>query len=115
MAPNRGGMPMKADPGILAQLVAWGRDVPGFTVEHARDGLVLSHAFIDGVPDRHGHFVPGVGVHDGRSVYLLAMDLAWLFWLDDCSLWGAAPSARQGGRHVPPRSKGTNQRLPVPR
>lgn len=75
---------MKADPTILSQLLAWGRDVPGFTAEHARDGLTLSHAFVDGVTDARGRFVPGLGANDGRSVFLLAMDLAWIFWLDDC-------------------------------
>ena len=75
----------------LQELLAWGRGLEGFTETHARDGLVLAHGYIDGLPDSGGGWISGIGAVHERCALLLAMDLAWLLWLDDCFDLGDAP------------------------
>ena len=68
----------------LNDLLAWGRGLEGFTETHARDGLVIARGYISGIPDPTGGWIAGIGAVHERCGLLLAMDLAWLLWLDDC-------------------------------
>jgi hypothetical protein len=75
----------------LHDLLEWGRGLEGFTETHARDGLVLARGYIDGIPDGGGGWIAGIGAVHERCALVLAMDLAWLLWLDDCFDLGEAP------------------------
>ncbi|HEX8112968.1 MAG TPA: terpene synthase family protein [Kofleriaceae bacterium] len=75
----------------LHDLLAWGSELEGFTETHARDGLVLAHSYIEGIPDGDGGWIAGIGAVHERCALLLATDLAWLLWLDDCFDLGEAP------------------------
>jgi hypothetical protein len=92
----------------LRELLAWGRGLEGFTETHAGDGLVLAHRYIDGLPGEDGRWVQGIGVVYDRCAVLLAMDLAWLLWFDDCFDLGDAPvdfDLLLGAIHGPARSR----------
>lgn len=75
----------------LDDLLAWGRALEGFTEVHARDALALARGYIEGIPDGEGGWISGIGAVHERCALLLAMDLAWLLWLDDRFDLGAAP------------------------
>jgi hypothetical protein len=69
---------------IMSELLAWGAKLPGFGREHARHGIRLARCIVDGVEDRNGNFIPGIGAHHPDGLFDLALDIAWIFWLDDC-------------------------------
>jgi len=68
---------------VLERLKDFGSDLEGFADSYAADGLQMAHGFIDGVRDISGRFVPGIGVAGDRALWLMALDLTWLLWLDD--------------------------------
>jgi hypothetical protein len=74
---------VKLNQNILSQLNDFGHDLEGFTESYAVDGLVMAQGFVAGTRNSEGHFVAGIGVEDERSVWLMALDLTWLLWLDD--------------------------------
>jgi hypothetical protein len=81
---------MELNKTVLEDVIAWGRDLRGFTEKHAIDGLTLVQGFAEGVLDERGCRVEGVGARGDRSLFLLAVDMACLIWLDDC--FDARPS-----------------------
>ena len=74
---------MKLNENVLSQLKDFGRDLEGFKDSYAVDGLVMAQGFVDGVHDSDGQFVGGIQVADERPVWLMALDLMWVLWLDD--------------------------------
>ena len=69
---------------VLERLLAWGAPVPGFKPAHASDGLAVVQGYLYGVRDTNGGWVAGLGVPDEDQLYLVALDLTWTFWQDDC-------------------------------
>lgn len=74
---------MKLNQNILAQLNDFGDDLEGFTESYAVDGLVMAQGFAAGTRNSEGQFIAGFCVEDEHSVWLMALDLTWLLWLDD--------------------------------
>lgn len=68
----------------MTELLAWGGKLPGFGREHARHGIRLARCIVDGVEDRDGNFHAGIGARHPDVLFDLALDIAWIFWLDDC-------------------------------
>lgn len=68
----------------MAELLSWGDRLPGFGREHARHGIRLARCIVDGVDDQAGNFHPGLGARHPEVFFDLALDIAWIFWLDDC-------------------------------
>lgn len=68
---------------ILEDICAWGRALPGFTRDHASNGLALVQLYVEGVRDAAGVSIAGIGTRDDNSLALLALHMAWLFWLDE--------------------------------
>ena len=73
---------MKINQNILSQLKDFGRDMEDFHDSYAVDGLVMAQGFVDGVHDSDGHFVAGILAEGERPVWLMALDLMWVLWLD---------------------------------
>jgi hypothetical protein len=69
---------------VMTELLAWGDQLPGFAREHVRHGIRLARCIVEGVEDRDGNFHPGLGARHPDSFFDLALDIAWIFWLDDC-------------------------------
>jgi len=74
---------VKINQNILSQLKDFGRDMEDFHDSYAVDGLVMAQGFVDGVHDSDGHFVAGILAEGERPVWLMALDLMWVLWLDD--------------------------------
>lgn len=72
------------DPGrLLRELMEWGGTLPGFTEKYARDGLRSARLFAgDGTQVLHIAPEKMGALGSGRSLFLLAMDSAWISWLD---------------------------------
>lgn len=73
-----------AERDLLAEIMAWGSKLPGFGRDHARHGVRLARCIVEGVEDREGHFHAGMGARHPETMHDLALDIAWIFWLDDC-------------------------------
>jgi hypothetical protein len=67
----------------MENLVAWGRVLPGFNHAYAVDGITLAQCITDGVEDRKHVHIPGLGAENPNMLFELALDTAWIFWLDD--------------------------------
>lgn len=76
---------MDLDKAVLQELVSWGQELQGFKESHASDGLTMAQGYVEGVADDQGRRVPGIGPARGgeRQMFLMALDLCWLLWLDD--------------------------------
>jgi hypothetical protein len=76
---------MNPNKDILQELVAWGHGLQGFKESHAIDGLTMAQGYVEGVADEQGRWVSGIGPAVGgeRTMFLIALDLSWLLWLDD--------------------------------
>ncbi|WP_437318087.1 terpene synthase family protein [Sorangium sp. So ce385] len=74
---------MNLNPRVLERLIAFGDGLEGFAESYAVDGLEMAHGMIEGVHDLSGRFVPGIGVEGDRALWIIALDLTWLLWLDD--------------------------------
>lgn len=68
---------------LLRDVVAWGAGLAGFSVDHAMDGVILAEGYLSGFHDADGRRVPGIGPASYEVSLVLAMDIAWLLWLDD--------------------------------
>lgn len=76
---------MDFDEGVLRDVRSWGRDLDGFTNQHADNGLSYAQCVVNGVHDASGAFVEGVRPGDSRTMVLLAIDTACCaLWIDDC-------------------------------
>jgi len=69
---------------ITSELLTWGEKLHGFGREHVRHGVRLARCIVDGVEDQDGNFHPGIGTPHPDVFHDLALDVAWIFWLDDC-------------------------------
>lgn len=75
---------MKLNQSVLQRLLAWGEPIPGFKPAHAVDGLTVVQGYLQGVDDPRGGRIEGLGMRDEDSLFLVALDLTWTFWQDDC-------------------------------
>lgn len=69
---------------MLFDLLAWSRGIKGFKHEHATEALHGCSLFLSGVADGHGRMIQGVGDQNRQAAYTFILDMAMLFWLDDC-------------------------------
>jgi hypothetical protein len=68
---------------ILDQVFDWGKAFQGFKYSHASDGLAIAQSYVYGAQDKSRAHVEGLGVKNEHSLFLLAINVAWLIWLDD--------------------------------
>lgn len=80
---------------VLCDVIEWGAGLEGFSAGHAIDAMILAQGYVEGFEDGQGRRVRGVGAWDDDNVRLLAMDIAWLFWLDDRYDSGAMAAPRR--------------------
>lgn len=103
---------MKAEEWFIETTWDWGRELPGFTLEHALHAARLTRAFACGVPGPAGEWVPGLG-EDDTARLLATLDLACVLWVDDWfdargdtprepASWLELSSAFAGEPDVPP-------------
>src|SRR4051794_16817272 len=69
---------------LLSDMLAWGHGLKGFKREHASEALHGCSLFLKGVEDKHGRMIEGVGTQNQEASYAFILDMAMLFWLDDC-------------------------------
>jgi hypothetical protein len=87
---------MNATEGLLRELMEWGGTLPGFTETYARDGLRSAQLFAGDTPSAKGLRLPSEVLGSDRSLLLLAMDSAWISWLDARFDARTDPPARSG-------------------
>jgi hypothetical protein len=107
---------MDLDQSILDEIAAWGRELQGFKLAHAVDALIFVQGCVDGVC-LGDISIPGFVRGTDKKTSLLAVDLAWTFWLDDFFDRAAADArprpdiksiltAIEGGAATTPESQG---------
>lgn len=69
---------------ILRDLLAWGRDIKGFKPAHATDGFAVASVAIEGMKNRDGTMIRGIGFKSRQASFAFALEMTVLFWLDDC-------------------------------
>jgi hypothetical protein len=74
---------MKLNQSVLDRLMSWGQQLAGFRPVDAVNALTIVQGYVEGARDERGHFVEGVGTGDPEKLCLFAMDLTWMFWLDE--------------------------------
>jgi hypothetical protein len=84
---------MDLDQGVLEEVMRWGQALDGFNRTHASNALTIVQGYVNGVEGEDGRFVEGFGSGEHRKLCLFAIDVAWIFWLDDLF-----DSPRQPGR-----------------
>jgi terpene synthase-like protein len=76
---------MKLNSIVVNEIVTWGQGLDGFERSYAVDGVTMAQGYVEGVLGDGGQAVPGIGPERGceRPMFVMALDLAWLLWLDD--------------------------------
>jgi len=69
---------------LLSDLLTWGQGLKGFTRAHVSEALQGGSLFLTGVEDKFGGMIQGVGTQNKQAGYAFILDMAMLFWLDDC-------------------------------
>lgn len=69
---------------LLPDLLTWGRDLKGFKREHAISAMYVVKSCLNGISDKDGRMIQGLGTQDMRAAFAFALDLTMIFWLDDC-------------------------------
>ncbi|NRP75485.1 hypothetical protein ILFOPFJJ_06408 [Ensifer psoraleae] len=69
---------------LLSDLLAWGHGLKGFKREHASEALHGGSLFLMGVEDKYGRMIQGIGTQNKQAGHAFILDMAMLFWLDDC-------------------------------
>ena len=68
----------------LSAMLTWGHGLKGFKHEHAAEALHGCSLFLTGVENEGGRLIEGVGTQNDEASYTFTLDMAMLFWLDDC-------------------------------
>lgn len=80
--PNRGDTPPN-EAQLVEQLRAWKDRLPAFNESHVQFGVRLSEYIVDGLLTTDGERMRGLGRPSSTVAHDLALDIAWIFWLDD--------------------------------
>jgi hypothetical protein len=74
---------MKLNLSVLDRLMSWGAALDDFRPVDAVNALTIVQGYVEGARDGEGRFVEGIGDGDEEKLYLFALDLTWMFWLDE--------------------------------
>ncbi|WP_157595638.1 terpene synthase family protein [Plesiocystis pacifica] len=82
-APNFDPMCVDIDD-VVDRLMLWAGCFPHFSEDHARFGARLAQIIVEGIETIAGEMIGGLGSPAQQLIEDLALDIAWIFWIDDC-------------------------------